>query len=117
MTEPQDRPALSDEQIIGIWREVFAASPANASVVIPFARAIAAAAPSPQGEALDAARLDYLQRTGSTVDLLLSTSADERLRFRIGGLHAAVNSDLREAIDAALRASSAADSDGGESND
>lgn len=40
----------------------------------------------------DSALLDHIQRTGSTVELLPGN------RFRIGGLHAAVSTDLRAAI-------------------
>jgi hypothetical protein len=49
----------------------------------------------------DTARLDYLQQRGATVELLPS------LRFRIGGLHAAVNQDIRAAIDIARNAKGA----------
>jgi hypothetical protein len=58
--------------------------------------------PAPAGQAVgDTARLDYLQQTGSTVDLL-PPMVNGALRFRIGGLHRAVDYDIRKAIDAAL---------------
>jgi hypothetical protein len=49
----------------------------------------------------DTARLDYLQRTGSTLEILPGTTQGARFRFRVGGLHAAVSDDLRAAIDTA----------------
>ena len=49
----------------------------------------------------DTARLDYLQERGATVDLLTGIVGFTPMQFRIGGLHAAVNSDIRKAIDAA----------------
>lgn len=55
-------------------------------------------------DALDAARLDYLQQTGSTVEVLPGVEFGDAWRFRVGGLHAAVGPDLRAAIDAALAA-------------
>lgn len=61
-------------------------------------RTLAATQPTPQG--MDAQRLDYLQETESTVDLLIG----QPMRFRVGGLHNAVSTDLRTAIDAALAA-------------
>lgn len=60
--------------------------------------ALATTQPAAQG--MDTARLDYLQQTESTVDLLIG----EPMRFRVGGLHSAVSPDLRTAIDAALAA-------------
>ena len=58
------------------------------------------AATQPAAQGLDTARLDYLQQTESTVDLLIG----ESMLFRVGGLHNAVSADLRTAIDAALAA-------------
>lgn len=49
----------------------------------------------------DNARLDYLQERGATVDLVAGIVGPTPMRFRIGGLHTAVNSDIRKAIDAA----------------
>ena len=55
--------------------------------------------------ALDAARMDYLHSTGSTVELLPGEATFHPMRFRIGGLHTATN--LRVAIDAAIAAQAA----------
>lgn len=47
----------------------------------------------------DAARLDYLQNHGATVDLFYQ----DGWRFRVGGLHASLNRNIRVAIDAAMK--------------
>lgn len=60
----------------------------------------------------DAARLDWLQEHGATVDLVPAPGFPMKLRFRIGGLHAAVDHDIRKAIDAALQATPASGGDG-----
>ncbi len=49
----------------------------------------------------DAARLDHLQKRGSTVELV--NISDECRDFRVGGLHAAVSPSIRTAIDAAMQ--------------
>ena len=49
----------------------------------------------------DAARMDYLQEHGSTVELV--NISDECWDFRVGGLHVAVSPSIRAAIDAALK--------------
>lgn len=49
----------------------------------------------------DAARLDYLHSTGSTIEMLPGEVDFYPMRFRIGGLHSAVSPNLREAIDIA----------------
>lgn len=48
-------------------------------------------------EADDTKRLNYLQDSGSTVEILPSHGGG--WRFRVGGIHAAVSSDIRVAID------------------
>lgn len=50
---------------------------------------------------LDAARLDYLQSRGATVEILPDGSW---WKFRIGGLHSAQSPNIRAAIDAARAA-------------
>lgn len=62
----------------------------------------ARAAPAQAQE--DAVRLDHLQQTGSTVDLLPGEGSFYPMRFRVGGLNAAVSTDIRTAIDAARAA-------------
>jgi hypothetical protein len=49
----------------------------------------------------DSARLDHLQHSGSTVSLVPGAVDVLPLRFMVGGLHKAVSSDLRAAIDIA----------------
>lgn len=49
----------------------------------------------------DAARLDHLQKTGSTIDLLPGVGNFYPMRFRVGGLNDAISINVREAIDAA----------------
>jgi hypothetical protein len=53
---------------------------------------------------MDAARLDYLQARGATVDLAPDGYDGEYLAmaFRIGGLHRTVSRDIRAAIDSAM---------------
>ena len=51
----------------------------------------------------DAARLDYLHSTGSTIEMLPGEVDFYPMRFRVGGLHPAVSPNLREAIDAARK--------------
>lgn len=51
----------------------------------------------------DADRLDHLQRTGSTIDLLPACGSVP-VRFRVGGLAETVSMDIRSAIDAARAA-------------
>lgn len=63
-----------------------------------------AARAAPQPATADAVRLDHLQGTGSTIDLLPGETEFHPMRFRVGGLHKAVSTDVREAIDAALAA-------------
>lgn len=48
----------------------------------------------------DAERLDHLQTRGATVEVL---PAGLSYKFRIGGLHAAVGHNIRNAIDAAMK--------------
>jgi len=55
-------------------------------------------APVAQGDAEDAARLDYLQDTGSTVEIVPGPTG---WSFRVGGLHRSACSHIRAAIDAA----------------
>ena len=50
----------------------------------------------------DAERLDYLQCRGATVELLPGTDGFYPMRFRVGGLHAAVSENIRGAIDTAM---------------
>lgn len=51
----------------------------------------------------DAERLDYLQQRGATVSIVRRLDADGyRLMFQIGGLHSAVDTNIRQAIDAAI---------------
>ena len=71
--------------------------------------AIDCASPAPQqAEAVpsdvvrDAERLNYLQCRGATVELLPGTDGFYPMRFRVGGLHAAVSENIRGAIDAAM---------------
>lgn len=59
-----------------------------------------------QEEARDAARLDYLQEQGATVELVFGGEGCS-FRFRVGGLYAAAHQDLRDAIDAAMAAGGA----------
>jgi hypothetical protein len=63
----------------------------------------AAAEPSERAASLvgseDTKRLDYLQQTGSTVELV--PGGHGGLFFRIGGLYRAVHAEIRQAIDAA----------------
>jgi hypothetical protein len=83
-------------------------------------RALAATTPAPacraepatdaRAEAAsDKRRLDYLQRTGSTVEILPGSSSSE-WQFGVGGLRRAVAPSIRDAID---RADRAAATDGG----
>ena len=51
----------------------------------------------------DAARLDHLHSTGSTIEMLPGEVDFYPMRFRVGGLHSAVSPNLREAIDAARK--------------
>ena len=51
----------------------------------------------------DAARLDYLHSTGSTIEMLPGEVDFYPMRFRVGGLHSAVSPNLREAIDIARK--------------
>ena len=66
-----------------------------------------AAAPTPAAQAdsvlEDAARLDYLQSTGSTIEMLPGEVDFYPMRFRVGGLHSAVSPKLRDAIDIARK--------------
>lgn len=55
----------------------------------------------------DADRLDHIQTTGSTVHLIpAGVDAEENMVFAfcVGGLHASVGMNIREAIDAAIDA-------------
>ena len=66
------------------------------------------AAPTPPAQAADsvlddAARLDFLQLNGSTLEVLPAAEFGAAWCFRVGGLHKAVSSDLRAAIDAARK--------------
>ncbi|GAB2471714.1 hypothetical protein GCM10027082_23990 [Comamonas humi] len=63
---------------------------------------VGAAQSAPAAQARDAARLDHLQQTGSTIDLLPGEGDFYPMRFRVGGLHAAVSTNVRTAIDAAI---------------
>lgn len=57
-------------------------------------------APSaPEAVERDTARLDYLQQSGSTIDLVGAS-----LSFRVGGLSPAINVSIRETIDKAMLA-------------
>lgn len=78
-------------QILTAEREVYAATAD---------RAIA------QVEALtkDAERLDHIQVTGSTVEIVNFGQKPVQHSFRVGGLYKAINFDLRLAIDAAIAA-------------
>ena len=51
----------------------------------------------------DAARLDYLHSTGSTIEMLPGEVDSYPMRFRVGGLHSAVSPNLRDAIDIARK--------------
>ena len=51
----------------------------------------------------DAALLDYLHSTGSTIEMLPGEVDFYPMRFRVGGLHSAVSTNLREAIDMARK--------------
>ena len=67
-----------------------------------------AAAPTPAAQAADsvqedAARLDYLHSTGSTIEMLPGEVDFYPMRFRVGGLHSAVSPKLRDAIDIARK--------------
>ena len=53
----------------------------------------------------DAERLDHIQVTGSTVELVNFGQKPVQHSFRVGGLYKAINFDLRLAIDAAIAAS------------
>ena len=52
----------------------------------------------------DAERLDHIQVTGSTVELVNFGPKPVRHSFRVGGLCRATNFDLRLAVDAAITA-------------
>jgi hypothetical protein len=65
-----------------------------------------------EGLAKDAARLDYLQQGGATVEFL--PGGHGGYFFRIGGLRRAVHADIRIAIDAALAGASGAAGEGAE---
>jgi hypothetical protein len=65
-----------------------------------------------EGLAKDAARLDYLQQRGATVEFL--PGGHGGYFFRIGGLRRAVHADIRIAIDAALAGASGAAGEGAE---
>lgn len=49
----------------------------------------------------DAERLDHLQKSGSTVELMPGAKDFYPMHFRVGGLHHAVSPNIRDAIDAA----------------
>jgi hypothetical protein len=49
----------------------------------------------------DAVRIDHLQNSGSTVELV-PMAGEHKHGFRIGGLHKTVSHDIRKAIDAAM---------------
>lgn len=53
----------------------------------------------------DAERLDHIQVTGSTVELVNFGQKPVQHSFRVGGLYKAINFDLRLAIDAAMKES------------
>ncbi|ADV01299.1 hypothetical protein [Alicycliphilus denitrificans] len=59
------------------------------------------AVPVAVGDASDTARLDHLQQRGATIDLVPGEGDFYPTRFRVGGLHATVSTDIRPAIDAA----------------
>ena len=52
----------------------------------------------------DAERLDHIQVTGATVELVNFGQKPVQHSFRVGGLYKAINFDLRLAIDAAIAA-------------
>ena len=52
----------------------------------------------------DAERLDHIQVTGSTVEIVNFGQKPVQHSFRVGGLYKAINFDLRLAIDAAIAA-------------
>lgn len=58
----------------------------------------------PQPAAQDGERLDHLQKTGSTIELIPGASNFYPMLFRVGGLHKSSNADVRLAIDAAIAA-------------
>ncbi len=68
-----------------------------------FARAALARWAGPAA-AEDGARLDYLQETGATVEILPGTHGHD-FTFRVGGVYATRNASIRAAIDAARAAS------------
>ena len=53
----------------------------------------------------DAERLDHIQVTGSTVEIVKFWQKPVQHSFRVGGLYKAINFDLRLAIDAAMKES------------
>lgn len=59
---------------------------------------------SAQPAAQDAERLDHLQKTGSTLELIPGAPNFYPMLFRVGGLHKSSNADVRLAIDAAIAA-------------
>ncbi|MEJ5127669.1 hypothetical protein WH367_16630 [Comamonas sp. MYb21] len=56
---------------------------------------------APQAQPADALLLDYLQTTGSTVEIIPGPTG---WNFRVGGLHTTIRSNLRSSIDAAMAA-------------
>jgi hypothetical protein len=58
------------------------------------------AAAVPEAVERDAARLDYLQRRGATVEIV--SVGGGGWKFRVGGQYSSANSSIREAIDAAI---------------
>ncbi|MGI4776898.1 MAG: hypothetical protein ACRYGA_02075 [Janthinobacterium lividum] len=64
--------------------------------------------PAPAAPSEDTVRLDYLQSNITTVEIVPGMGDFYPMRFRVGGLHVAVNNDIRTAIDAAIAASTKA---------
>lgn len=52
----------------------------------------------------DAARLDYLQQRGATVEIVMGKPVSAGWEFRVGGRNGSCSRNLRSAIDAALQA-------------
>lgn len=95
-------PVVSDEQIDAATRHLYHnGRPTTKEYRVGIANTILALRPAVEPMTDDTARLDYLQERGATVDLVAGIVGPTPMRFRIGGLHTAVNSDIRKAIDAA----------------
>lgn len=98
LEEARKDAAPSDEQIAIVLRGFKFSGPSNIwrGDAIRLVRACMAAA-----DGSDTARLDHLQLSGSTVDLV-PMAGEHPHGFRIGGLHRTVSHDIRRAIDAAM---------------